>query len=641
MGKRELALILSTLFLGGMAFAQEGDNDLDPVTVSSMLAPEKISRTGRNIIVISGDRFKQLPVNSIDELLRYLPGLEVQARGPMGSQSDIVLRGGTFQQVLVVIDGVRVNDPNTGHFSSYIPIAPNEIERIEILKGAASAVYGSEAVGGVIHIITKSFGITGKIASQSYGQVSAGQYGLFNAQAGIHHSVNNTVIGFGLISNNAKGQLQRGTRGFLHNHTVSFSIAHQFNEKWKLAFRSAFDHRKFAAQNFYTTFASDTANEKVRTLWNQLQLTYKAGKTVTRLHAGYKWLDDRYAFNSASPPNRSKSPMWQSLLTNEWNIKSGTIITTGAQFISRNINSNDRGIHNVDQAAAFAAINYEVIDHLFISPAFRIEWNERSGWEYIPQGNISFRTSAFQLRASAGRTIRDADFTERYNNYNKSLVTSGRIGNPDLQLETSFSYEAGADLFAIPGVKIAATYFHRKHKNLIDYVTTPYNEMPRKVNLLPTGTYALAKNIAEVNTEGIETDIQVVKKWTGNQQFFATLGFVYLNSKSSSASPSFYISSHARFLTNFNLLYTGKSFSFSVNGLFKERNPQTTTTTAIAKQSRSYFVLNSKVEAFVIPQMLSLFIQVDNLLDENYTDILGSQMPGRWFMGGIKISLTK
>src|ERR1044072_9129618 len=102
---------------------------LDPVTVTASLAPQKISATGRNIVVIKGDAFSKLPVHSVDELLRYLPGIEVQMRGPAGSQSDIVLRGGTFQQVLVILDGMRVNDPNTGHFNSYIPISPSEIDR--------------------------------------------------------------------------------------------------------------------------------------------------------------------------------------------------------------------------------------------------------------------------------------------------------------------------------------------------------------------------------------------------------------------------------------------------------------------------------------------------------------------------------
>ena len=143
-------LSIATLCITATAIAQQ--SELDPVTVTATLTPVSSSVTGRNITVIKGDRFINMPVNSIDELLRYVPGLEVQMRGPMGSQSDLVVRGGTFQQVLVTLDGVRLNDPNTGHFTSYIPISPAEIDHIEILKGAASAIYGSEAVGGVIHV---------------------------------------------------------------------------------------------------------------------------------------------------------------------------------------------------------------------------------------------------------------------------------------------------------------------------------------------------------------------------------------------------------------------------------------------------------------------------------------------------------
>src|SRR3982751_3807621 len=155
MKKIALCFLISTTL--NTAFAQEKVSELDPVTITASINPEKASQTGRNLLVIKGERFANLPVHSIDELLRYLPGVEVQSRGPMGSQSDIVIRGGTFQQVLVILDGVRLNDPNTGHFTSYIPIAPSEIDRIEVLKGASSAIYGSEAVGGVVHIITKTY----------------------------------------------------------------------------------------------------------------------------------------------------------------------------------------------------------------------------------------------------------------------------------------------------------------------------------------------------------------------------------------------------------------------------------------------------------------------------------------------------
>ena len=109
-------LFSSALLMSVFAMAQEKEStdepiatELDPVTVSSSLSSLLSSKTGRNIVVIKGEQFAKLPVNSIDELLRYVPGIEVQARGPMGSQSDIVLRGGTFQQVLVMHDMLGIN----------------------------------------------------------------------------------------------------------------------------------------------------------------------------------------------------------------------------------------------------------------------------------------------------------------------------------------------------------------------------------------------------------------------------------------------------------------------------------------------------------------------------------------------------
>jgi iron complex outermembrane receptor protein len=177
MMKSTFAFLFLTLPI--ISNAQLKEVELNPVTITATLQPLPVSRTGRNIISIPGDYFDKLPVHSIDELLRFVPGVEVQMRGPSGSQSDIVLRGGTFQQVLIILDGQRLNDPNTGHFNSYIPIAPTEIEKIEILKGASSAIYGSEAVGGVINIITKSFSAKrNQQKKQLVGSATAGEYAI-------------------------------------------------------------------------------------------------------------------------------------------------------------------------------------------------------------------------------------------------------------------------------------------------------------------------------------------------------------------------------------------------------------------------------------------------------------------------------
>lgn len=631
--------LLFFLFFILKSNAQEAEVALNPVTVTATLQPVAASQTGRNLVVIAGAQFQKLPVHSLDELLRYVPGVEVQARGPMGSQSDIVLRGGTFQQVLIVLDGLRLNDPNTGHFNSYIPIAPAEIERIEILKGAASAIYGSDAVGGVIHIITKTFAAKKDmgISKSLSARVTGGEWGLVNTDVGGFYRHNNTSIAGGFLSNNSNGQLQRGTRGNFHNHTASLSLNQFINNNWQLAVRTAWDSRTFGAQNFYTTSPADTADEKVESFWNQFMVQYQKAKNKISIQAGYKNVADDFRFTSHSVANNNKSGLLQALATYERNF-GNAYLTTGLQFQNRHINSNDRGHHTVNQAAVFAVLQ-QTIGSLNFSPALRLDWDAQSGTEAIPQLNVSYKISKINLRGSAGKTIRQADFTERYNNYNKALVPSlNRIGNPDLKAETSFSYEIGADIFIHTNFKIATTYFQRDYNDLIDFAATPYAQMPRQQNLSPAGTYFLAKNISSVTTRGLETDMVFSKSLQRGQQLFATGGFVFLNSATGGAAPSLYISSHAKFLTNFSVSYTTPRWSFSTTGLYKERNKQAAAAIK-ARVSKDYFVLNVKAEVFVIKRKVSLFIQVDNLLDRTYSDLLGAQMPQRWLMGGARVSL--
>jgi iron complex outermembrane receptor protein len=150
----------------------------------------------------------------------------------------------------------------------------------------------------------------------------------------------------------------------------------------------------------------------------------------------------------------------------------------------------------------------------------------------------------------------------------------------------------------------------------------------------------LAKNITEVNTKGFETDIQLIKEFKNQQRLYTTVGFTWLESKSSEATPSFYVSSHARLLTNFSIIYNVSRFSIGINGLYKNRTPQSSSPIK-ATVTKDYFLLNAKAEGFLIKQKLSLFVEVDNVFDRTYSDLLGTPMPGRWVMGGLKLSLSK
>ncbi|OJY84391.1 MAG: TonB-dependent receptor [Sphingobacteriales bacterium 44-15] len=633
--------ILPALLIFTCYFAQSQEIELDPITVTATLSQKRSSETGRNITIIKGENFKNLPVHSLDELLRYVPGVEIQARGPMGSQSDIVLRGGTYQQVLVILDGMRLNDPNTGHFNSYIPIAPAEIDRIEILKGASSALYGADAVGGVIYVFTKTF--TAKqdqdIATASAG-ISAGQYGYMNADAGMFYSKKNFSVSGGVITNNAGGVQQRGIKGYFHNTTASVSAKYYFSPKWDIAYRYAYDNRDFAAQNFYTTYSFDTANEKVSSHWQQLSLGFHTQKQKLKLDAGFKRVNDNYQFAPASAANANISKLFQGLLQYENEINAKTTLIAGFNYQQKIIRSNDRGDHDLFLASPFISLSSQPARNLYVHPSLQWVTFKNISSELVPQLDISYKNKGIQLRGSVGKTIRDADFTERYNNYNKSLVKSGSIGNPDLKAERSVSYEAGADLFVKTYLKLSATFFQRFHQRLIDYSTTPYDEMPRKENLIPTGTYALAKNIASVNTTGFETDAQYTHHFTELHRLSGSLGLLWLDSKSSDSIPSFYISSHARFLTNFSLIYQYKDISFSINGLYKRRKTQTASSINAAI-TPDYFVMNAKAEYSFLQRSLSVFAELDNVFNRKYSDLLGAVMPGSWFIGGIKFQWAK
>ena len=632
-----------------MAYAQE--ISLDPVTVTSSVVEKRASQTGRNIAVIKGEYFQQLPVHSIDDLRRYVPGVEIQARGPQGSQSDIVLRGGTFQQVLVILDGIRLNDPNTGHFNSYIPISPAEIDRIEVLKGASSALYGSDAVGGVIHVISKTFAArpantedgNAVQKTQINGGVGAGEYGLFNANIGAFVQRNKLAVSGGFLSNNASGVQQRGIKGYFHNNTASLSLSYAISPNWNLAVRSAYDHRDFAAQNFYTVLKSDTASEKVKMSWNQVRLGYQKNRTAFSLDGGFKSVQDTYMFKPHSIANSSKSRLWQGLATLQQGLSSSTNLIAGINFQQRNIASNDRGNHTLNQLAPFVSVVQNFGDFT-VTPSVRIDWRQNIGTEVSPQINLSYKKANWQLRGSAGKTIRDADFTERYNNYAKTLVTGGSVGNPDLKAERSFSYEAGADWFltsnATAQLKVSGTFFQRLQKDLIDYVTTPYAQMPRKDNLSPTGNFGLALNIAEVNTTGFELDIQSANTISDNQKLLVNAGLTWLDSDNKSQIQSFYLSSHAKFLANFSAIYQVGGFSVSLNGLYKKRAEREASAIE-ASISKNYFLLNARAEYAFLKRQLALFVQADNAFDKQYSDVLGSVMPGRWLMAGARFNITK
>lgn len=625
-------LLSITIFIPSALLAQQSV-DLNPVSITTNRVAQKVNETGRSITIVEGKMFQQLPVNSIDELLKYVAGVEVQSRGPMGAQSDIVLRGGTYQQVLVLLDGIKINDPLTGHFNSYIPIAPSEIERIEILRGPAAAIYGAEAVGGVIHIISKTFNhFQDTTAAHGLVKLTGGQYKFFSADAGLQITGKKANGSIGVLSNNTSGQLLRGNnRGYLNNHTISGSVAFKLANSWQLSLRSSFDARDFAAQNFYTTFISDTATERVSTFWNQAQLRKFTKNGSHQIDAVYKQSNDNYLFNDVSVANENHARLAIAQYINAHRMTANISTNSGAQISQRSLRSNDRGNHTTNQAALFGTLLYAQ-KNWRVSTSIRGDYDENYGFAILPQANISYNLPKVTLRANVGRATRSADFTERFNNYNKAFVKSGSIGNPELDAERSWSYEVGVSANLGHSFTINSSAFLRSQSNIIDWVNTPFSEMPRKSNLYSNSAYALAKNIRSVENKGLEIELTYQKAMTSKHHIYANIGATILRSTSNDPKPSFYIIAHAKALFQSTVMCRFGKMSLTVNMLYKER----TKSNALginAELSSSYLLVNARM-SFQYNQHWQAFVSCNNIGGINYSDLLGSKMPNRWLSAG-------
>ena len=613
-------------------------DELEPVNLTNNRTEEKTIRSGKNIVIIDGSVLEQMAALSLDDILKMQGGIEVQQRGPAGSQADLLIRGTTFQQILMLIDGVLINDPITGHFAGYIPVPPADILRIEILKGPAATVYGSEAVGGVVNIITKTFSKHTNEKKQTVQlQAQAGEYNLARFSGGIHHNTSQSRWSLSGQQVQSTGQPLRsvGDKGYFYNQQLSTALNVKLAERYSIQWRGSWDRRDFAAQNFYTTFTSDTAREKVETIWTQARISHNGKRVNSMLDLAYKNTLDRFQFNSTLTPNRNRSELWVLNYQQQLKPTASWTVVYGLMAEQRSILSNDRGNHTNRQGALFANTVYSK-NQWSINGGLRLIQDQGFGFSWIPQLNFSWKAGhGMVLRGGYGQAIRAADFTERFNNYNKPYVRSGSIGNPDLEVEQSQHLELGAD-YRKKRFRVSTTVFFRDQQQVIDFVPTPYSQMPRKINLDSNGTYALARNVKTVETLGWELDACYQLVSANGWQVTVNASLLWLDSKTSDSIPSFYILSHAKWLVQPALSLSKNKWSLHINSLYKERTRRTASAIG-ATVNRSYWLVNAQLQYKLNQTTFSA--QVLNVGNIQYSDILGSRMPGRWVTAGLSVNL--
>ena len=171
-------LLLLSLPFGRMCRAQseERTQQLEGVVVTASRIPTFLGQSARIITVLDSLAISAIPATTVNDLLKYAVGVDVRQRGAEGMQTDISIRGGTCEQIAVLLDGVSISDPQTGHNSADFPVPVSQIERIEILEGPAARTYGTSSLLGAINVVTKKpsrTGIEARLEGGSHGLASA------------------------------------------------------------------------------------------------------------------------------------------------------------------------------------------------------------------------------------------------------------------------------------------------------------------------------------------------------------------------------------------------------------------------------------------------------------------------------------
>jgi len=652
---RPIVFFFSLFFtLNSLAQAPaDSSRALREVTVYASRLSQPGNQTGHAVTIIPGSSITRYPVNSLDDLLRCLPALEVQSRGSFGAQADVSLRGSTFNQVLFLLDGMRLNDPLTGHFGAYLPITPAEIEQLEIIRGAGAALYGPDAVGGVINIVTKTFAATERRHEAELTSTTLrGEYNLWHTSTGGFIAENRLRVGGGILLNTTDGQPRdypSTLRSDASLKTYSLAAAYDLTPRLSLAARASLDRRDYNAQYFYTNSLADQARETTNRNWYQGQLRFQHNERArTEAQVSVSRGTDYYVFNPDPKyvPSDHLTHYTNVLVSHQQQFSDRVRATLGGQADRRAVVSNDRGTHAQWHYAAFGVVAVTPTAGLALTGGLRLDHDQAYGTELVPQLNVSQQVGAeLTVRGAIGRAIRAPDFTERYNaNGRTGIVPNGfNVGNAGLQAERTMNYEVGADYHPLPGLTAKVTGFLRKGNNQIDYVPTlgaQVIEASGLTNLDPARTYRFAQNLFNVTTQGVETELNYARQLTPKTRFDGSVGYTYVKVTNAENIASQYLANIARQVVSGTVGITSNRVNGSLSGLWKQRDG--VAVAAINRtQGTEYLVFNARLEVALLPRRLWLTGQVQNIFNEKYSDLLGAQMPTRWLMGGLRLALRR
>ena len=573
------------------------DSYRQTVVVTAAATPVELASITRTLDVISREEIALLPVHSVADVLRLIGAVDVRARGIRGVQSDFAVRGASFGQMLVLVDGVRLNDAQSGHHNGDIPVPLEAVERIEVLRGPGSSLFGADAFGGTVNIITR------RASGPAVIGVSGGSFG--GAGAAGYAGTDR-----GSWSQTISASVDRSS-GFMYDRDFNAALVRARTLIGDASSLSvSFLRKEFGANNFYGGNAPSREWTNQTLVTADHRLGAAAGWTFGA-DGSYRTHGDRFVFNQTNPllsDNRHRTHAVLGGLTAFRTVGRATL-AVGAEAGADWIRSTNLGDRSIARGSGFAEWRQPLGRRAQIDGSLRFDSYSQFGSAWSPSIGVGWLVApAVRLRGGAGRAFRVPTFTERY------YSDPANLARADVGPEHAWSGEGGVDLSLGNGWLVQTTVFGRADSDVIDWL--------RPTTADRWQTY----NIRDIDTKGVEVGVRK----SFSRDAFLLAQFTGLDVSAPAVTQ----------LSKYALDYAPQSFvaagavplpaGFRIAPRIEYRRRSRTLGTM------DYVVMDARLGRR-FGSLLDLYVDGTNLLDESYEEIGGVRMPGAAMLVGLRV----